>query len=198
MSFFAPFEKTNNIYKNRDANTCADWINRYKTFGFCDINVKRNPYGNCVVNGKLKGELLQLSYQQETYLKFWAPNSPNINCSFSGSGIPYPTEEIAYENTDNYGAILVRDGQFTFTMKCPSGYYMGTKYNPPLVKIRFTDRYNNDVSNIYTIVLDCDMPNRKYLSNGQPMKLKVSEIKSQEDILRNNAYPFPLAQNFSS
>ena len=58
-------------------------------------------------------------------LKYWAANPIVRNYSTSGSGLPYPNPEVAYENTTNQGQVLIDNhGNFSFQLNHPSAYYV--------------------------------------------------------------------------
>lgn len=58
-------------------------------------------------------------------VKYWSANPITRNYSYSGSGLPYPNPETAYENTPNQGYVLLdNDGRFSIKVDNPSGYYV--------------------------------------------------------------------------
>jgi hypothetical protein len=59
-------------------------------------------------------------------MKYWAANPIGRIYSYSGSALPYPNPEAAYENTTNQGTILLdNEGKFHIKLDHPSGYYVG-------------------------------------------------------------------------
>jgi hypothetical protein len=58
-------------------------------------------------------------------VKYWAANPIARNYSYSGSALPYPNPEVAYENTPNQGySLLDNNGRFNIKLDSPSGYYV--------------------------------------------------------------------------
>ncbi len=71
-------------------------------------------------------------------LEYIAPTTPDVRQSYAGSGLPFPSELIAFENTKNYGKInLPADGRFQFQILRPNAYYInnGATLIKPHVKI---------------------------------------------------------------
>lgn len=55
--------------------------------------------------------------------RYVAPNPCDRRQSFFGSGLPFPSESIAYDNTPNRGAVTVRpDGGFEVVLAEPGAY----------------------------------------------------------------------------
>ena len=81
------------------------------------------------VNGKCPGA---------KSLEYLAPTTPDIRESYSGSGLPFPTELIAFDNTPNYGKIeLPSNGQFQFKIIRPNSFYInnGSTLVKPHIKM---------------------------------------------------------------
>uniref|UniRef100_A0A6C0BK97 Uncharacterized protein n=1 Tax=viral metagenome TaxID=1070528 RepID=A0A6C0BK97_9ZZZZ len=74
-------------------------------------------------------------------IDYWAANPIWKNVSYSGSGLPYPTPEIAYDQTPNHGRLTVIKGQFKFIIQHPSEYYVkgGKQLLRPRVHLRLLD-----------------------------------------------------------
>ena len=73
-------------------------------------NQETQTSGRFVVKGSLKDS------NQNGLIKFIAANAPDYRQSYSGSGLPFPNPEIAYENTQNKGTARVVDGNFQFSI----------------------------------------------------------------------------------
>jgi hypothetical protein len=100
-------------------------------------------------------------------------NPVHRNYSYSGSGLPYPTPEEAYENTPNKGVIKKNlQGVFEISVKNPSGYYvhLGKQLIHPHVHIKSTTSGKS-----YIIMLGdhvqykslSSLPNQPYRSSGR-------------------------------
>ncbi len=187
------------VFKKRDEQMCSLWKNTDKEFELCSLKIMNNPYGSYIVKGKLKGALSQLALSQDVYLKFWAANKPTYILSYAGSGLPYPNEEIAFQDTNNIGAVKTIGNEFTFNLEYPNSYYkhLGKKYVPPQVKFMFCDGKNKGMSKVYTINLGNGIPfrsltwnKRRDWNNGPLFYCNENlPIRTQEDILRQSGYP---------
>ena len=134
-------------------------------------------------------------------LMYWAANPPSYLTSFSGSGLPYPNPEIAYENTPNRGAVKISGGIYQFRVRFPNAYYvgLGSVYVEPCVHIKVCEEGGD--GKINTIKLGNGIPFRSLtypptqngtLAREGPMFYKGLEelpIRSQEEILRSSGYP---------
>ena len=58
-------------------------------------------------------------------VKYWAATPPDRRLSYSGSGLPFPNHEVAYENSPNVGEVPVTDGHFEFHIQMPNTFYVG-------------------------------------------------------------------------
>ena len=98
-------------------------------------NQESETSGRFVVKGSLKDS------NKNGLVKFIAANAPDYRQSYSGSGLPFPNPEIAYENTPNKGTARVVDGNFQFSIDYPNSFYanQGTNLLPPHVLIRLCD-----------------------------------------------------------
>lgn len=188
------------IFKYRDENMCSKWKNIVeKEFMGCSVKGITNQNGNYRFTGTTKNYLNILTRSLDVYLQYWAPNKPDRRNSFNGSGLPFPSEEVAFDNTSNKGVIRILGGEFTFHLDYPNSYYshMGKKLNPPLVKFRFCDSSGRQLTDIHTIILGHSIPFRslsfpnKRWTDG-PMFYNNTEMppcRSQSQILMDSAYP---------
>lgn len=98
-----------------------------------DAVVRRNPGDRSV---QITGRITALgSAPMVVEWKAAAPVTRGIG--FAGSGQPYPSRDIAFENSPNTGRFESFDGSFTIRMKdIPAGYYsgLGSIYVPPMVE----------------------------------------------------------------
>lgn len=66
-------------------------------------------------------------------LRYVAAAPPDFRDSYMGSGLPFPTEDMAYDNTQNKGDVAVVGGKFEFSIVYPNAYYINggsTMVNP--------------------------------------------------------------------
>jgi hypothetical protein len=157
-----------------------------------DCKIAKNITGDIVVEGNITGG------SNKTF-SFIAPNPPTYMTSYYGSGTAYPNPEIAFDQTPNVGCVTTDImGKFKVTIKSPSGYYirMGTIYQPPHLML-----YTDNNKNIINIVLGEGVPYRPQTYTPPPSEwphvgaefytnpLISGKIRSQEQILRESAYP---------
>ena len=161
-----------------------------------DCKIAKNITGDIVVEGNIKGG------SNKTF-SFIAPNPPTYMTSYYGSGTAYPNPEIAFDQTPNVGCVKTDImGKFKVTLKSPSGYYirMGTIYQPPHLML-YTENNKNKSDNIINVVLGEGVPYRPQTYTPPPSEwphvgaefytnpLIAGKIRSQEQILRESAYP---------
>ena len=132
---------------------------------------------------------------------FWAANPPNYNTSFSGSGLPYPNPDVAFDNTPNQGATKVKNGSFKFKIRYPSSFYagLGSLYLPPQVYYKVCQGEDNE-SKVHVIKIGEGIPFRSLTYAPPPTTAPRRSpmfysggwklpVRTQEQILRDSAYP---------
>lgn len=170
------------IYKKNNRKDI--WINIVnKDFNDCDLKILANNHRHYVIRGQVKNYIKSLANNFNLYLQYWSPNQCTPRYNHHLSNIPFSTEDIAYENTPNKGVARIVDGLFEFQVSNPNCYFskMGTKFNPPTVKFRFTDSQGNPVSDVYTVLLDGGNEHFDIHRKKGGVNLD-SECKSQEQI----------------
>ena len=130
----------------------------------CNINPLNTSKGEYTVNGKIDAP-------NGTKLVYWAPSPPGFITSFAGSGLPYPSPEVAYENTPNLGSTIVNNKSYSFKLFFPNSFYteLGTIYNEPQVHIKLCSN-NNEIYDVKTISLKNPIPYRS-LSYGSDLNI---------------------------
>lgn len=189
--------ESKDIFQNNAKNMCP----RYKTSnesGFVlDLNVKSNNDNTYVIYGNLDAPF----YTKKIYVKYSACNPPTYNTSFAGSGLPFPNEDVAFDNTPNRGVVEITNGYFSFSIKYPNSYYinMGTVYVAPHVKILLVNQNNEILGEVKTVNLGegipyrtLTWPNQRDWSDG-PLFYKTNiddlPVRTQYQILLDSAYP---------
>jgi len=159
----------------------------------CNGSLTYKGTGDLLVQGNIKNNFLS------TKLYFWAAAPPTYGSSFSGSGMPYPSPEVAYDRTPNKGVVDVSNGKFTINMKYPNAYYtgLGTLYIPPHINFKFCSPGSPD--KYISVQIDDGIPFRMLTYPAPPTKKpRTSPLfycepekgaRSQESILRASAYP---------
>lgn len=90
------------------------------------------------VKGKCSGKVV----------RYLAAAPSDLRQSRAGSGLPFPSATMAYENTPNKGEVSVLpDGSFQFELVYPSAYYInnGSEYVEPHVHFTVDDYERFDV-----------------------------------------------------
>lgn len=170
-----------------------NWREMYFNKDMCSGKLYNNSGGDILVKGTIK------SKNPNAKIMFWAPCPPNHLTSYSGSALPFPNPEVAYDNTPNTGSVQANNKEFSFRIKYPNAYYagLGTIYIPPLVNIKVCEP---ELENTFTsITIDSGIPYRTLTYPSPPSKNPYSsalffhvpekEVRSQEEILRSSAYP---------
>ena len=159
----------------------------------CNGSITYRGSGDLIVNGNIK------TNSPTSKLYFWAAAPPTYGTSFSGSGMPYPSPEVAYDRTPNKGVVPVSNGQFTINMKYPNAYYtgLGSLYIPPHINFKICEDGKSDT--YFSVQIDDGIPFRMLTYPAPPTnKPRVSPLfylepekgaRSQETILLASAYP---------
>jgi len=152
---YSKMDKACNNYTDIAREFAPDWHLRDRQFKLCNVRYMNNGNGNCVVMGKVNSFLNKLEDETELYVQWWAANRPTNVCNNAGFCLPYPNETIAYQNTPNAGVVPIKNKQFVFDCKYPSGYYkgMGSKFVKPNIRFRFCDNKSRPVSKVYVLKL---------------------------------------------
>jgi len=168
-----------------------DYFN--KTYS-CKGVIEDSGNGEYVITGKT-------SAPDGSMVLFWAANPPNYNTSYSGSGLPFPNPDIAFNNTPNRGAVKVTGGHFKFFIRYPSSFYasLGTLYISPHVYYKVCDNTGNE-SKVYSEKIGEGIPFRTLTYPPPPSTAPRRDVnfyagrdnlpvRTQEQILRDSGYP---------
>ncbi len=190
------------IFEEHDKTMNPQWKSIYKSLPLCDVDIHKNTDKNLyVVQGTLKHDMFLFALHNEVQLSYAAANSPTYNSSFSGSGLPYPNESVAFSGGENIGYTPIIQGKFSFKIQYPNSYYtnLGKDLVPPQVKIRVCLRDSNAiVSDVQIINLGENIPfrtlsypNQRNYLNGPFFydNRKMPVVRSQYEILLSSAYP---------
>ena len=133
---------------------------------------------------------------------YWAANPPGYLTSYSGSGLPFYNKQQAFENNNNTGIVVALNKEFSFKIKYPNSYYagLGSVYVPPKLHIKICEE-GTDEGNVLSIDLSKGIPYRSLTYPPQQPDTRPRNsplfylggwelpVISQEQILRNSAYP---------
>jgi hypothetical protein len=179
------------IFKERDETMCSRWNVSQVQFKDTTVNIHYNSEGNFIVEGKVPNNI--------EFVKYWAASPPTYSLSFSGSGLPYPNEDVALEKTPNQGVAEVKNGIFQFPLEYPNSYYdqFLKKYIPPQVKFCYVSNGGNDESDVYVANLGNGIPFRSLVDtkkrdwNAGPLFYCNNNlpVRTQYQILLDSGYP---------
>ena len=185
------------IFRNNLNTMCP----RYKeinenNFDFeIELETKSIDNNSFIINGKVETNIMS----DKLYVKYVAANPPTYNSNFSGSGLPYPNEDVAFENTPNKGSVEVVNGNFTISIKYPNSYYinMGTVYVEPSIKLSLFNINNKQIGKVKNINLGEGIPFRSLTWtpirnwNNGPLFYENSDlpVRTQYQILLDSSYP---------
>ncbi len=146
--------------------------------------------GDLTVNGEIKG------YEGMTVdIIYWSAAPATRGMGFSGSGMPYPNPDQAYDQTPNQGSTKMINGRFTIKLKSPNAYYvgLGTLYVPPTLHVKVCGD-----NTVHHIPVGHGIPFRTLTYPAPPSKNpRISPmfynncdlpVRSQERILLDSAY----------
>lgn len=76
-------------------------------------------------------------------VKYAAAAPADLRMGRAGSGLPYPSEQVAYEGSPNIGEVPVKHGRFSFKVVSPNCYYVdnGSKMVHPHVHFTIGNEY---------------------------------------------------------
>jgi hypothetical protein len=154
----------------------------------CEGVVLHEGTGNYIVRGFLNNS------KGSNKLMFWAANPPTRGFSFSGSAMPYPNPETAFQNTPNRGIVNINDGYFEFKLHFPNAFYtdLGSNYVQPTAFVQIC----GDEA-VHKIPLGDGVPfrlltyPREYWNNRAKFFLGHDSLpqRTQEQILRDSSFP---------
>ena len=186
------------IFEYQNKNMCTKLKGENCFLSHLNINKKNN--GDYLIEGVLKDMLFTRSFTEKLFVKYSASSPPTYNSNFSGSGLPYPNIEVAFENTPNKGVVEVSSSKFAIHIKYPNSYYenMGSLYIPPQIKLVVVNKDNKELSIVEVINLGEGIPFRTLTWptqrdwNKGPMfyvNKDMPVIRTQHQILLDSAYP---------
>jgi len=127
---------------------------------------------------------------QNPKVLYWAANPPDHLASFTGSGLPFPNQDVAFENTPNRGAVKAIGNHFEFHIEFPNSYYigLGSKLVEPSVHYQVEGE-----TKVHTLKLkDNGIPYRSIPKRNNVMFYAGKELlplRSQEQMIREHQYP---------
>ena len=127
-------------------------------------------------------------------LAYIAPAPADYRASFSGSGLPFPNREQAFDDTPNNGVVAVNGGSVVLHLHMPNAYYDDFKGTLVLPHVLCMAMYN-DQKKDFVIELGNKIPyraltyhngrrNAEFYNKGWSMP-----VRTQESVLRDSGYP---------
>tara|TARA_B110001469_G_C9636615_1_gene319289 strand:- start:999 stop:1580 length:582 start_codon:yes stop_codon:yes gene_type:complete len=170
-----------------------DWKKLHFDDDFCNAVIETNQNGNIIVKGNLKLE------KSNVKLVYWAANPADKIYSVSGSGLPFSSPDQAFSDMVNVGSLITNGKSFEFKLYYPNSYYvgLGSVLVHPQVYIKVCDP---DIkSTVQVVKLGNPLPYKSLTHPLPPIKNYRHDvmfyqnneltIRSQEQILRDSAYP---------
>jgi hypothetical protein len=181
------------IFKYRNNNMCSKWKETDVYNDLFTAKIYQNNDKNVMIKGSLNMDIKKLLKGSRIFLKYFGANSPTNGGSFTGSGLPFPNKEVAYENTDNTGILQVFGDVFSLNILKPNSYYInhGKTLIRPHINFTFIDGNERAVSNSYKIMLDDYIPYRSLSMRREDVlfyDVPNLPIRTQEQILRDSKY----------
>lgn len=133
-----------------------NWRSHSNTFDNCDTILSKNDTGMVILDGTLNN--LYKQYRKTIggiYVKYWAPASQTNANNISGVNIPFPNEDIAFQDTLNKGVVKVINDKFRFELYRPQSYYInvGDRAVQANVKFVFCDEKLRAFSDVYNVII---------------------------------------------
>lgn len=187
--------ETKSIFKNQSEMMCSRFKNKNENSFINNVEVSKNNDGSLLLYGTINKSF----NVDKVYIKYTAANPPTFSSNFSGSGLPFPNEDIAYDITPNRGVVEVINKKFEIKIKYPNSYYinMGSEYVIPHVKIVIVDKNNNELADLKVVYLGDGIPfrtltwpvQRDWNKGSMFYKNSNLPVRNQYQILLDSAYP---------
>ena len=198
INFSDPESK--NIFKTSNENMCSEWKNVEQKDIQLDLSVQKQQNNVFIVSGSLNKFIESNCNVNNYFVKYWASSPATYSSNYSGSGLPFPNEDIAFENTPNRGMIEVKNCEFTFSLNYPNSYYknLGSLYIPPEVNIEIHDSNHKPINDPIKINLGegipfrtLTIPPKRNWNMGAMFYVndKMPVVRTQYQILIDSAYP---------
>lgn len=201
MNHFAGISFDEKLDINKLNERCSKWVENEYTFAQGSVRILSNKSGLM----KVSGHIFKLPSLKNIKLYYYAASPPDYRHSFSGSGLPYPNEEVAFGVSPNVGHTSIGiDGSYSFNLYHPNSYYMRGQYVKPCVYLEIQDDKGNRQGDIMTVVLSEGIPYRSltwshlrkwkdgpnfYINHEQIQNPSAYYNRTQSQILLDSQYP---------
>lgn len=167
---------------------------------YCRGNIRQLSFYDLIISGVITDQI------KDNTIYYIASAPPDRRASFSGSGLPFPNQIHAFDNTPNVGKVkLDFNNKFTINLKTPNSYMagLGSVTIPPTVYISYTKPDNTNK----TITIKVDEPigyrTLTYPVDPRPRKDAtfyndqfMREVKTQEEMFYDSTYVKNTHPNF--
>jgi len=151
-----------------------------------------NEYINCIVekknNNKIKISGFVKNHMNYSKMAIMAPNPIDKITSFSGKGLPFPCELIAFENTPNF-EIINSNGLIDVLFDYPNSYYAPNGYTKIISPIIISLDGKKIIIQLNDL---CPLKTLRDRSRGDPnfygMREFILPIGTAEEVMNNYAY----------
>ena len=151
-----------------------------------------NEYVNCVIgkniNNKIKISGSVKNPSSYSKMAITAPNPIDKITSFSGKGLPFPCETIAFENTPNF-AVIESSGTFDVEFLYPNSYYSPNGYTKIISPIIISLDSKKIIIQLKDI---CPLKTLRDRSRGDPkfygLKEFILPIGTAEEVMNYYTY----------
>lgn len=157
---------------------------------YCSGNIAYHEKNRVLVDIYLNSELAS------EVIRYKAVAPPDYRGSFTGSALPFPNEEFAFQHSPNVGALKVSRAtrRFTITLDMPNSYYApnGKDLIPPYVDVLYEIKESAApfVTRIYLTkgrVLNRSLTYHE--NRTSPLFYNASlPVRTQEQILRDSGF----------
>jgi hypothetical protein len=171
-------------------------------FSIFTANVIRKNQKELVIEGYIK------NWNPDMTISYLAAKNPDYNQSFTGSALPFPDAEIAFDRTPNNGHFKPSSREFQIHLQFPNSYYshLGTRFIPPHVRINIQSGNVKLCSEILEVgevapfrllsYQSTPMPRTSPLFYNRSHMTELPQIRTQEQILRDSEYSLTTPLNF--
>ena len=172
-------------------------------FSSFSANVVRDPKNPRMVI--LECQLF--NWNPSVIVTYLAGQAPDYCQSYSGSALPFPDAEVAFDQTPNHGSFHPETSKFAIRIAFPNSYYshVGTRLIPPHVRISV--KRHSEAKDMISEVIElgeiAPFRHLSYQSNPVPRinptfydRSHLRKPRSQEQILRASGYRLTTPNNF--
>lgn len=157
---------------------------------YCSGNIAYQEKNRVLVDIYLNSELAS------EVIRYKAVAPPDYRGSFTGSALPFPNEDFAFEHSPNVGTLKVSTAtrRFTITLDMPNSYYApnGKDIIPPYVDVMYEIKESAAPLSTRIYLAKGRVLNRSltyHENRTSPLFYKADlPVRTQEQILRDSGF----------